>query len=85
MNIGLDLNVFCLRDEDLKNDDIGLEVDLDNCVLREFTFYDIAYISKHKDNPDYTLVGSNGDEFIVNEKHEVVKNKIEQLRILKFN
>lgn len=85
MNIGLDLNVFCLRDEDMKNEEIGVETDLANCVLRVFTFYDIAYISKHKDNPDLTLVGSNCDEFIVNEKHEVIKHKIEQLRILKFN
>lgn len=85
MNIGLDLSVFCLRDEDLKNDEIGLDVDLDDCVLRVFTFYEIAYVSKNKDNPNFAIVGSNGDEFIVKERCGFVKQKIEQLRILRFN
>jgi len=56
MTIGLDLMVFCLNDEDLNKDDMGLEVDIDDCHLRVFTFFNIDYISPDRDNPNYTTI-----------------------------
>ena len=85
MNVGLDLMIFCYQDEDLNKEDMGIEVPLNNCELRLFTFFDIKYISADRENQNYTLIGCNGDEFICNERIEVVKHKIEQLRILKYN
>lgn len=85
MIYGLDLMVFCLRDEDLKNDKIGLDTHLDNCVLRLFTFYNIDYICLDRDNPEYTCIGSGGSDFTCNEEYEVVKHKINQLNVLRLN
>lgn len=85
MNIGIDLMVFCLNDEDLNKDDLGIEVNLEDCHLRLFTFYNIDYISVDRDNSNYTTIGSSGDDFTVNERYEAVKQKIEQLNVLRFN
>ena len=85
MNIGIDLMVFCYQDGDLGKEDMGIEVPLSECEVRLFTFFDINYISIDRENPEYTLIGSNGDEFVCSERYEVVKHKIEQLRVLKFN
>lgn len=83
--IGLDLNIYCLKDEDLDKESIGIDVPLEDCVLRLFTFYNIDYISPDRSNPDLSLIASCGGEFVANEKYEVVKQKIEQLRVLRFN
>lgn len=85
MNIGIDLMIFCLHDEDVSSAEIGIDVPLSECEVRLFTFFDINYISIDRENQEYTLIGSNGDEFVCNERYEVVKHKIEQLRVLKFN
>lgn len=85
MNIGLDLMIFCYQDEDLNKCEIGIKVPFKDCELRLFTFFNIDYISADRENQNYTLIGSNGDEFVCNEKIEVVKYKIEQLKVLRFN
>jgi hypothetical protein len=85
MKIGIDLMVFCLRDEDISSAEIGIDVPLEDCEVRLFTFFDIKYISVERSNNEYTIIGANGDEFVCNEKYEVVKYKIEQLRILRHN
>lgn len=85
MIYGLDLMVFCVKDEDLDSQEIGLNIPLKDYETRVFTFYNIDYISLDRDNPKYTLIGSNCDEYICNESYEVVKERIEQLRILRFN
>jgi hypothetical protein len=85
MNIGIDLMVFCLNDDDFGKEDLGIEVPIEDCSLRLFTFYNIDYISVDRSNLNYTTIGSSGDDFTCNERYEVVKHKLEQLRILRCN
>ena len=85
MVIGLDLMVFCYKEDDFNKDDMGIEVPLKDCELRLFTFYRIDYITIDRENDNYTLIGSNGEEFVVNEKYQVIKHKIEQAKIVGFN
>ena len=85
MNIGIDLMIFCYQDEDMNKEEMGIAVPLKDCELRLFTFYTIDYISIDRENDDYTLIGCNGDEFICNEKYQVIKHKIEQINILRLN
>jgi hypothetical protein len=85
MNIGLDLMVFCLNDEDLDKGELGIEVPLEDCHLRLFTFYNIDYIAVDRGNINYTTIGSSGEDFTCDERYEVVKHKIEQLNIVRFN
>jgi hypothetical protein len=33
----------------------------------------------------FTVIGTCGDEFICDERYEVVKHKIEQINLLRFN
>ncbi len=85
MNIGLDLMVFCVKDDDVSKVDMGIDLELSECVLRPYTFFNIDYITIYRDSDDYCLVGSCGDDFIVNDRYEVVKYKMEQIRLLRFN
>ena len=85
MNIGIDLMIFCYQDEDMNKEEMGIAVPLKDCELRLFTFYTIDYISIDRENDDYTLIGCNGDEFICNEKYQVVKHKKKKKKIVGFN
>jgi hypothetical protein len=85
MNIGLDLMVFRLNDEDLDRGVFGLEVPIEDCHLRLFTFYNIDYIAMDSSNKNYTTIGSSGEDFTCNDRYEVVKHKIEQLNMVRFN
>lgn len=85
MIVGIDLMVFCFKDEDMDKEEMGIAVPLKDCELRLFTFFNIDYISIDRENEDYTLIGCNGDEFVCNELYEVVKYKIQQAKIVGFN
>ena len=84
MITGLDLNIFWHKDNSTyEAQEMGLEVDLKDCILKPHTFYTIDWIRPQEEN--YCTVCSSGYTFIVNEKYEVVKKKIEELRVLRFN
>lgn len=83
--MGIDLMVFCYDDADIGKEDLGIEVPLEDCHLRLFTFYRIDYISFDRENPNYTTIGSGGDDFVCNERYEVVKQKIENSINFKLN
>ena len=85
MQIGIDLMVFCLGEEDYKKVEMGVDAFLEDNDLRLYTFYNIDFITPYHEFDGYTLIGSCGDDFICNEKYEVVRHKIEQLRILRHN
>lgn len=85
MNIGLDLHVFCLSEEDYNKVEMGVDTFLEDFDLRLYTFYNIDFITTYPEHDGYTLIGSCGDDFICNERVEVVRNKIEQIRILRMN
>lgn len=83
--MGIDLMIFCLRDSDIKASEMDIEIPLESCELRLFTFYNIDYISIDRENPNYTTIGSSGDDFTCNERYEVVKQRIKDLNNFRFN
>ena len=85
MMIGLDLMVFCLGEEDYKKIEMGVDTFLDDFDLRLYIFYNIDYITSYPEYEGYTIIGCCGEDFICKEHYEVVKHKIEQIRILNFN
>jgi hypothetical protein len=84
MNIGLELQVFSLSDADLNTPE-GIEISLKDCVLIPYTFYSIDYVTRDRQNPRLTVIGSGGEDFTVNATYDAVKKKIEQIRTLRFN
>ena len=85
MGLGIELMVYCVKDEDLYRSEIGLDVPVEECELRLFTFYNVDYILADRSYPQYCLLGSGGGEFLVNQKYEVVKKLIDDVSIFKFN
>jgi hypothetical protein len=84
MNIGLELQIFSLSDDNLDMPE-DMSVPLNDCVLIPYTFYSIDFITRDRSNKKFTNIGSGGDIFTCNERYEVVKSKIEQISILRFN
>lgn len=85
MNIGLETMIFCLRKEDITSSELNISTDIENCDLIPYTFYNIDFISISPDNPNYTIIGSSGYDFTCNERYDVIKHKIEQIRIMRYN
>ncbi|HEY6143756.1 MAG TPA: hypothetical protein VIV55_10130 [Flavobacterium sp.] len=84
----VELNIFCLKDEEIVKENLGIndsEFSFDDCILKKFSFIHIAYVSARTDRPEYTLIGSNNDEFICDENIQVVKEKIYRATLLKLN
>jgi hypothetical protein len=84
----VELNIFCLKDEEIVKENLGINdsaFSFDDCILKKFYFIDIKYISPRTDRPEYTLIGTNNDEFICDENIDVVKDKIYRARLLKYN
>ena len=84
MNIGLDLNVLVFDEDDEDDDDIIARITM-NYPTKMCTFYSIDNITVSIDNPDHTEISSGGENFICNERYELVKKKIEDLRVMRFN
>lgn len=85
MIIGLDVYVYVLRDEDLDKVDLGLDVDLADCDLADYTFYNIDYVHPYQYDKCLSVIGSCGDDFIVRESIGVLKHRIGALQALRFN
>lgn len=81
----IDLMIFCLKDSDIKSQDVGIEIPLEDCDLHLFTFYNIDNISVNREDSRYTTISSGGNEFVCNEKYEIVKKRIRDLKNLMFN
>lgn len=83
--MGIDLMVFCYDDDGLVREDLGIEVPFEQCPLKMFTFYRIDYITLDREYPNYTTIGSGGEDFTCNERYELVKQKIENSINFKLN
>lgn len=82
----IDLNVFCLESEEqIDAQEIGVGVDLNDCVLRKYTFVNIDFIAPTKDNPNTCIVSSGGSDFLVNHAMCDVKQMIRDSLVFKFN
>lgn len=86
MTIEIDLEVLWLTDEQLAKEDLEIdyEIDYDKSPTRTHTFYSIAFV-RELDKKGYCQIGSNGDEFIVKESYQSVKQKIKDQIVFKWN
>lgn len=78
----LELNILFFSDENSKlNEILGKEEnDYLDYVVDKMTFYNINAVSPNLDdseNPNYSTIYADGDEFICTDSYEVVKLKIE--------
>ena len=82
----ISLNVFCLEtDNQIDAQEIGLTINLDECIVKEFTFFNIDFISPVRNNDKYCNVSSGGEDFVVNQSYESVKKMIHDNKICNFN
>jgi hypothetical protein len=84
MNIGLELQIFSLSDDDINTPE-GIDIPWEDCILVPYIFYNIDYITCDRTNPRYTTIGSAGEDFTCNKPYDVVRDMIEQISILRFN
>ena len=74
--IGVELQVFWLSEEDYSAQNAGVEVELEECLLKRHTFYSIDYIRPYRNN--YCELSSGNADFIINESYESVKKKLDR-------
>lgn len=86
MIVEIDLEVLWLTDEQLAKEDLEIdyEIDYDKSPTRTHTFYSIAFVRK-LNKKGYCQIGSNGDEFVIRESAESVKQKIKDQLVFKWN
>lgn len=84
MNIGIEVKVFYLEGEDaISMQDIGIEVKLEDCILKPYTLYNIDFVTEFDDK--YCTVSCGGEDFIVNETMASINKKIRDSRNFLFN
>lgn len=84
MNTGIEVNVFYLKDEnDIIQQEEGVNIDLSNCVLKKYKLYHIDYVT-HYDKTK-CVVSSAGLDFIVAESYESIIKRIEQRQTYRLN
>lgn len=80
----VDFDIFCLGEDQLANQEMGIDIPFKDCILKEYTFMSIAYVCPRIDVPEYTIIGSCGDEFTTNIPVAMVIEKIKQAHLI-FN
>jgi hypothetical protein len=83
--MGIDFMAFSLSEADIEAKELGIDVAFNTFELQLYTFYSIDYITVIEEEPNYTIIGSNGYEFICNERYDVVKQRIQDVNVLRFN
>jgi hypothetical protein len=81
----IELHVFCLSDEQIKQRDMGYPTPLEDCEVRKFAFVSVAYFSRHREQSQYTVLGSSSEEFICRENYDEVYMMIQQSQTFKLN
>jgi len=82
--IEIDLEVLWLTDEQQELENASVSVPIEDCITKTHTFYQISFIRKRTEK-NLCEVGSNGEDFIINEPYESVKQKIKDQIIFKWN
>jgi len=80
LNRGIELMVFCVTGEDAEASEI-IDIPLENCIVKEFIFYNIDSITYDSQNPEYTVINTALDTYLCNESLDAVREKIYQSRI----
>lgn len=86
----IELDIFCLREEQIATQEMGISVPFEDCLIRKFSFVNIDWFSPRSDSPKYTTISSGGSEFVCTDNYEGVNQKITQANLiqqslLKFN
>lgn len=84
MSVGLKvyvLHIICEDDEEKQ--EMGMGVDLDNEVPKEYTIHTIDYTKRY--NNKLGIVSSAGFDFIVNESYEHLNDRIHANQTFRFN
>jgi hypothetical protein len=87
----LQLDIFCLKEDQMINQDMGIPVPFEECLVKKFYFVKIDWFSPRSDNPNYTTISSGNEEFVCTDNCETIKQKIthanliEQGSLLKLN
>jgi len=79
IRIGLECKVFCYDGTDIDAAEVGVIIPLTSCILRDFTFYSIDYISENSEDKSSTNLSSGDESFVVNEPYIELKKRIENL------
>lgn len=58
------LPIYHLTDEQSSLSELDIEIDTEDCVLKEITFYVINCVGTRSKNPEEALIYSNGEQFI---------------------
>ena len=73
---GIELNIFCLENEDQINQmEMGLEINVKDLETKPIMFFNIDHVRPSNDY--YCTIVSGGFEYLVNESYEVVLVKIQ--------
>lgn len=81
---GIKIKVFCPKDEDAINQqDLGVPIKLVDCILKEYTIYNVDFITSH--DVKYSIVSCGGEDFIVNETADSLNKKIAERQSFRFN
>lgn len=81
----IEFDIFFLTADQVTLEDQGISVPFKDLDIKKVVFYNIDYVTPRTDEPNYTLIGSGGQEFTTNEKYETVLNRIQEASIFKFN
>ena len=84
MHVGIKVKVFYLEGEDaLQLEDLGVEIKLEDCVLKTYTLYNIDFVTEY--DKKYCSVSCGGEDFLVNETMDSVNKRISESRNFLYN
>jgi hypothetical protein len=84
MNIGIEIEVLhVVSDNDVENQEDGIEIDLALCKSEIYKIYHIDYTKPYSKTK--SILSSAGLDFIVNESYASLNKRIEHFITFKFN
>ncbi len=81
----VELYIFCLNQDQIKQQEMGYDTPLDECEPKKYAFVTIDYFTRHRTIPHYTIIGCSEGEFVCNQDYESVKAIIQQSQTFKLN
>ena len=73
---GIELDIAYDTDYTKSLSDCGIDVNIEDCIVRKILFYNIDSINRFMDEDKYSTVRSGGESFICIDNYEVLKKKI---------
>lgn len=84
--MGISFPVFCLiNDEQIDAQELGINLNLDDCVLKEYTFFSVDFVAPTRGNDNHSILSSGGSDFLINMPYHDLKQEVKNMVIFKFN